>query len=111
VTEERVLITEDTDFGALLARNQSLHPSLILFRSADPLTPEEQSRLLLANLDALAEELAAGCIVSIGRGHLRVRPLPVGPDRERDDRPLRREGTTGPCAGFQAAARPREAAK
>jgi predicted nuclease of predicted toxin-antitoxin system len=81
VTEERVLITEDTDFGALLARNQSLHPSLILFRSADPLTPEEQSRLLLANLDALAEELAAGCIVSIGRGHLRVRPLPVGPDR------------------------------
>ena len=76
VNENRVLVTEDTDFGVLLARYRAVTPSVVLFRSSDPLTPAEQVQLLLTNLDGVADSLA---VVSIGRGHLRVRPLPLRP--------------------------------
>lgn len=79
VNENRVLVTEDTDFGILLARYRAVTPSVVLFRSSDPLTPAEQVHLLLTNLEGVADSLAVGCVVSIGRGHLRVRPLPLRP--------------------------------
>ena len=50
---------------------------MILLRSADHLTPDQQATLLLANLPAVAAELDAGAVVSIARGRLRVRSLPV----------------------------------
>jgi hypothetical protein len=47
----------------------------VLLRSADHLTPDQQADLLLANLEAVAEDLAAGAVVSLAQGHLRVRRL------------------------------------
>lgn len=52
-------------------------PSVVLLRSADHLTPDDQAAMLAANLPAVADDLEKGAIVSIMRGRLRVRVLPV----------------------------------
>jgi predicted nuclease of predicted toxin-antitoxin system len=74
-----VIISADTDFGELLAVSGAARPSVVLLRSADRLTPDQQATLLIANLPAVAAELDSGAAVSIARGRLRVRPLPVHP--------------------------------
>lgn len=76
-SEGRVLISHDTDFGTLLAARGLTTPSFILFRSSDPITPDEQAALIVANLDGVAGELEAGAIVVFARGRLRTRRLPV----------------------------------
>lgn len=77
--EERVVVSEDTDFGALLAHAGSDTPSFVLLRGADPLAPEDQAALLNANLPSVAEALDEGAIAVFARGRIRVRPLPVHP--------------------------------
>lgn len=49
MTGERVIISEDTDFGALLAHRQAPGPSFVLLRPIEPLTPRQQAMLLTAN--------------------------------------------------------------
>jgi predicted nuclease of predicted toxin-antitoxin system len=76
-SEERVIVSEDTDFGALLARARALKPSFVLIRAAEPLTPDGQVALLVANLPVVKDELLAGAIVVLARGRIRVRRLPI----------------------------------
>jgi predicted nuclease of predicted toxin-antitoxin system len=76
----QVIISADTDFGELLAVSGASKPSVVLLRSADHLTPDQQAMMLAANLPAVADELETGAVVSIARGRLRVRPLPVRRD-------------------------------
>lgn len=52
-------------------------PSFILFRSSDPITPDEQAALIISNLDTFADELENGAIVVFARGRLRLRRPPV----------------------------------
>ena len=73
----QVIVSADTDFGELLAVTGAVRPSVVLLRSADHLTQDQQAVLLVANLPAVTAELDAGAVVSIARGRLRVRPLPV----------------------------------
>lgn len=73
----QVIVSADSDFGTMLALTGMSSPSLILLRSADHLSPDEQAHLLLANFPAVAHDLDTGCVVSISRNHLRVRPLPI----------------------------------
>jgi predicted nuclease of predicted toxin-antitoxin system len=75
--EERVIVTADTDFGTLLAVRHLSRPSLILLRSADELTPEQQADLVIDNLRTIESDLAAGAAVSLTRRSARVRRLPV----------------------------------
>jgi predicted nuclease of predicted toxin-antitoxin system len=75
-----VIVSADTDFGELLAVSGAARPSVVLLRSADHLTPDRQAVLLTANLPAVATELDTGAVVSIARGRLRVRQLPVHRD-------------------------------
>ncbi|HEX6455112.1 MAG TPA: DUF5615 family PIN-like protein [Solirubrobacterales bacterium] len=75
--EERILLTADADFGALLALSSLASPSVLLLRSADHLRPVEQAELLAANLPRIAEDLKKGAIVSLTRDRLRVRELPI----------------------------------
>lgn len=72
-----VVVSADSDFATLLALGGLRSPSMILLRSADHLSSDEQAGLLLANLPALTKDLDAGSVVSISRNHLRVRPLPL----------------------------------
>lgn len=75
--EERILLTADSDFGALLALGSLASPSVLLLRSADHLRPNEQAELIAANLPQIAEDLEKGAIVSLTRDRLRVRELPI----------------------------------
>lgn len=75
--EERILLTADSDFGALLALGSLASPSVVLLRSADHLRPFEQAELITANLPSIAEDLEKGAIASLTRDRLRVRGLPV----------------------------------
>lgn len=79
VASHQVIISADTDFGELLAVAGATRPSVVLLRSADRLTPYQQAALLADNLPAVAAELDRGAVVSIARGRLRVRLLPVRP--------------------------------
>ena len=77
VADERVLVTLDTDFGALVAHSGAQLPSIVLFRGNITRRTERQASLFLANIDAVAEDLKAGAVVVIGDSRVRVRRLPI----------------------------------
>ena len=77
VDDERVLLTLDTDFGALVARWRATAPSIVLYRGEITRRADPQAELLLANLDAVTDDLRVGAIVVIGDGRIRIRRLPV----------------------------------
>jgi len=76
-TDDRVIVSHDTDFGTLLAAQRRSTPSFILIRSADPLTTTQVAALIIDNLDVMFEDLTAGAIITFARGHLRSRRLPL----------------------------------
>ncbi|MGH8977691.1 MAG: DUF5615 family PIN-like protein [Acidimicrobiia bacterium] len=78
--EGRVIISEDTDCGALLAHSGATLPSFVLLRGADPLTADEHAALIEAALPRLAADLESGCIAVLMRYRIRVRPLPIQRD-------------------------------
>jgi predicted nuclease of predicted toxin-antitoxin system len=74
----RILITADSDFGALLALRSLASPSVLLLRSADHLRSAGQASLVVANLPAIAGDLEKGAVASLTTERLRVRRLPIG---------------------------------
>lgn len=75
--EDRIVLSSDTDFGALLAVHRLRKPSVILTREVSTYPAADLAALLLVNLDDLAEALGAGAVVAIGPEVMRVRALPV----------------------------------
>jgi predicted nuclease of predicted toxin-antitoxin system len=76
-SEDRVLVSADTDFATLLALRSETKPSVILFRQSRNRRPEQQAVVLLNNLAAVEEALLGGCVVVLEDDRLRVRHLPV----------------------------------
>lgn len=77
IGHDRVIVSSDTDFGALLARYERTKPSFVLLRHVNDLTPDQHARLLVSNLDSITDELDAGAVVSISTARIRVRRLPI----------------------------------
>ena len=75
--EQRVVISGDTDFGALLALAHRTSPSVILFRSRHHRTAEQQVVLVLEHIDDLADDLTGGAVAVITDERIRVRRLPL----------------------------------
>jgi len=72
-----VLISADTDFGALLARSRAAKPSVILIRRLTGRRTADQAAIILANLSQVADDLAVGAVVVVGDDWIRIRRLPM----------------------------------
>jgi predicted nuclease of predicted toxin-antitoxin system len=77
VSSGAVIVSADSDFATLLALSGASAPSLVLLRSSDHLPPPMQASVLLANLSGVVADLKLGAVVTIARGHVRVRTLPI----------------------------------
>lgn len=75
-TDGRVLVTQDLDFGALLAASGARAPSVVTLRLALPHV-EAVNRVLAATLSAAETALTQGAIVSAEDQRVRIRPLPI----------------------------------
>lgn len=75
--QQRIVITADADFGALLARTSATRPSVVYLRRQQGRRAAQVAALIEANLAAVAEDLDAGAIVVIDDRRMRVRSLPI----------------------------------
>lgn len=72
--DDRVLITQDTDFGTLLIRGGLRHPSLILLRTQDG-RPQMHLRLIVEAMPLITVALEKGAIAVLTEYNIRVREL------------------------------------
>ena len=75
--EDRILVSADTDFGALLAARSARKPSVIQFRGRGSRKPEALAHAIVSNLPQLIDELQSGSIVTFEPSRVRVRALPI----------------------------------
>lgn len=73
----RVVVSGDTDFGALLAMLRATEPSVILFRARHMPRAEHQVAVILQYLDDVADDLDQGAVLVITDDRIRVRHLPL----------------------------------
>ena len=74
--EDFVGLTQDLDFGAILAATAGHKPSVIQIRAAEP-SPENVGAVLISALTKLDDELEQGALVTIDPLRSRVRLLPL----------------------------------
>jgi predicted nuclease of predicted toxin-antitoxin system len=76
VTEKRIIITTDMDFGQLLAFNKSCQTSVIQFRTSafTPVNIRQKLELLFVEF---SDQLAGDFIITIEDNRIRLRKLPI----------------------------------
>lgn len=80
--EQAVIITQDLDFSAIIAKSGLNGPSVISLRVADA-KPNIITRILTIVLPLIEDDLAEGAIVSIDEKEYRIRKLPVIEGKQR----------------------------
>lgn len=71
-----VIITNDLDFGRILAVQGTSTPSVVVLRLRD-VRPDRIAQVLAARLPAVTDVLISGAIVLIDDSSVRIRALPV----------------------------------
>jgi predicted nuclease of predicted toxin-antitoxin system len=74
--EDRVVITLDADFHALLAFSRATTPSVIRIR-IEGLYGQKAADLIQAVLARCAEDVKHGAVVTVQPGRIRIRRLPL----------------------------------
>lgn len=74
--EQRVVVTQDQDFGTLLAVSREAAPSVVRLRLRDA-RAAAHAKAILTNLTRIQDDLRHGAIVVIADATLRIRRLPV----------------------------------
>ena len=77
LTGNRVVVSEDTDFGTLLALRNAAKPSVLLFRGIADRSAANLLSLLQTNLATVTPDLKAGAVVVIENARIRIRRLPL----------------------------------
>lgn len=76
--DDRIVVSEDTDFGTLLSLRDSAKPSVIVFRHMPDRSASALLSILLINIASIEGDLETGALVVIEPGRIRVRKLPMG---------------------------------
>jgi predicted nuclease of predicted toxin-antitoxin system len=74
-----VVLTQDLDFGAILAATNGTKPSVVQIRS-DNLSPAAIGRQLVAAIRQMTAELEAGALVTVDPARTRLSLLPLNRD-------------------------------
>ncbi|MEZ4836965.1 MAG: DUF5615 family PIN-like protein [Caldilineaceae bacterium] len=74
--EERIVLTHDLDFADLMAASRAELPSVVIFRLSN-MTVANVNRYLDLLVQAHAESLERGAIVSVTEKRIRIRTLPI----------------------------------
>lgn len=83
VSEKRVLLTEDRDFGELVFREQQTAYGIVLLRI--PPEDRQQKQERITTLVQRYENDLPGAIVTVTLNTIRIRPLPAPIQREDDE--------------------------
>jgi predicted nuclease of predicted toxin-antitoxin system len=75
--EDRILVTLDADFHAILALSGAKGPSVIRFRM-EGMTATSAADLILKIAEKFGSHLLAGCMLSCDEERARLRKLPLG---------------------------------
>ncbi|MDO8283279.1 MAG: DUF5615 family PIN-like protein [Thermodesulfovibrionia bacterium] len=76
INEQRIILTMDLDFPAIIAKSGMSTPSAIIFRLSDE-SHENINALLTNILPQIEKEVLKGAIVMIEDDRFRVRELPI----------------------------------
>ncbi len=79
LTEGRIVLTQDLDFGAILAATNANAPSVVLLRTHDSL-PESIGLQVISVLHRYQLSLESGSLLIIDDGKSRIRILPLRGD-------------------------------
>ncbi len=77
VSENRIILTFDLDFGEIVALTKGRKANVILFRLRNTRTAHVMERLTVA-VENFAEALEKGAVVVVEESRYRVRYLPIG---------------------------------
>jgi predicted nuclease of predicted toxin-antitoxin system len=75
--QDAIVLTNDLDFGAILAVTGGEKPSVIQIR-AETLDPDTIGPRVIAAVRQMAAELRRGALLSIDTSRTRIRVLPLG---------------------------------
>ena len=76
LNDQRIVLTHDLDFGAMLAATQTIAPSVVQVRTQD-VRPRSLSTLLIPLLRQYENELEAGALLVVDEAKSRVQVLPL----------------------------------